>query len=94
MIEPTTPEVIRPADHVIFQPAAGGGGLVVNTATGEQYVLDPVAADMWRALIATGSRAAAVAALLRNYEVERDELESDFEEFVADVIEKGLLKRR
>ena len=90
-MEPT-PEV-RPTDHVIFQPAAGGGGLVINTTTGEQYVLDSVAADMWRALIAAGSRAGAVAALLRDYDVERGELESDFDRFVADLTETGLLTR-
>ena len=88
------PDTIRAADRVIFQSAVGGGGLVVNTVTGEQYVLDAVAADMWRAVTDAGSQDGAIDDLLDAYEVDRNELRADLEEFVADLVDRGLLRRR
>ena len=87
------PDTIRPADGVIYQSAVGGGGLVINTVTGEQYVLDAVAADMWSAVTDADSQAGAIDDLLAKYEVDRRELTSDVEEFVADLVERGLLRR-
>ena len=59
--------------------------------TAASFVLEGVAADMWRALAATGTRAAAGRQLSSVYDVDEASLVDDLDAFVADLHEAGLL---
>lgn len=92
-IQPPGMGPLGPAPHVVFATLAGR--LVVgNTQTGEAVVLDGVAADMWTAVIAKGSAAAAASALSDSYDITPAGLRSDLDRFVADAAGRGLLALR
>lgn len=81
---------LRPHPDVIVAEAEGG--VVLGRGdTATSFVLEAVAADMWRALAATGERGAAARRLASVYDVDEASLADDLGAFVADLREAGLL---
>ncbi len=67
------------------------GEMVLLNLTSEQYYsLDRIGADIVTRLTST-PKDEAVAALCRDYEVDADELKSDIDDLVAELVEAGLL---
>lgn len=58
------------------------------------FEFDSVAADMWRALLATGSRQGALSLLLDNYAVAPEVLRRDLASLVVELEESGILIHR
>ena len=56
-----------------------------------ETALQGSAAEMWRVLLSTGSLKTAVTALGTKLAVEEEVLLSDYEAFVSDLVQKGLL---
>jgi hypothetical protein len=70
---------------------AEGGVVVGHLGSGASFLLEGSAADIWRALVATGERAAAAARVGRVYQVAPADLVADVEAFTADLLGAGLL---
>jgi hypothetical protein len=68
--------------------------LLGEAGSGRSHALDDVAADMWRALVTTGSSEAALAALCAVYDVDDATLGRDLQAFTETLFDKGLLVRR
>lgn len=68
--------------------------LVGEAGSQHAHSLDDVAADMWRALIATGDIEPAVAALRETYDVDEATLGDDLRALAETLLGKGLLERR
>jgi hypothetical protein len=81
---------LRPSSNVLFGEFEGRVA-VGDLATGESFVLEDAAADMWRAVVGHGDSAAATGALLESYEVDGATLEADLRGFVDDLLSRGLL---
>jgi hypothetical protein len=84
---------LRPADAVIFGDVRDGL-IVVNAEDTTGVRLTGVAADMWRTLVASGSREAAIDTLANRYEVSPERLAGDFDDVVDRFVAAGLLERR
>lgn len=82
---------LRPAETVIFGPLRGE--LVVgDLADSRAFGLRGSAAAMWQAIVQTGSMEASVAALAAEYDVEEERLRADLEQFVDNLIQRGLIR--
>ncbi len=55
-------------------------------------VLNPVSKFLWEELRSEKSFDELLEAMLRNYDVSRDEAETDLKEFLAQLVENGLIK--
>ena len=77
----------------IVQKLVGGGILAVNGVTGAQYTFDAVAAAMWDALATTSTVEQAKTALLERYDVDEPTLTADLAEYLARLLEAGLVQK-
>ena len=68
-----------------------GQVVIGHLGTGASFALEGVAADMWRALAATGDPEAVVRQLVLSYDVDAASLTKDVTAFVADLRANGLL---
>ena len=68
-----------------------GEAVLLNLANGQYYGLDENSYHMYKALIASGSVQAAYETLSQEYEVEPERLRADLDQFVAHLLENGLL---
>ena len=68
-----------------------GEAVLLNLANGQYYGLDENSCHMYKTLIASGSVQAAYEALSQEYEVEPGQLKADLDQFVAHLLENGLL---
>jgi hypothetical protein len=69
-----------------------GGETVVLDLKTERYLgLDEIGTRMWNLLLASGSIDTASKALIQEYDVEPNRLESDLREFVDQLIQHGLV---
>jgi hypothetical protein len=89
-VMPAAPGPLRPHPEVVTAEAEGG--LVVgHLGSGASFLLEASAADIWRALVATGERAAAADRVARVYGVDATPVRADVEAFSADLLGAGLL---
>jgi hypothetical protein len=70
-----------------------GEAVLLNTETGHYFGLDPVGTRMWQCLSQSGSVSQAYAALLQEYEVTPERLQTDLLVFVDKLCDKSLLSR-
>jgi hypothetical protein len=91
-IQERGPGPLHPEPDIMY--ASLDDAVLLTTIEGDRrFVLEGVAADMWRMLLARGDVNAAVEPLLALYEVEEDILRNDLSAFVGDLTEAGLLRR-
>ncbi|MCE8034667.1 PqqD family protein [Halomonas sp. MCCC 1A11057] len=89
---------LRSADRVLWVPI--GESIAVAhfpEAAAESapcFQLDPTAADMWRALLKTGSREGAISVLLEDYAVAPEALRQDLASLVVELEDIGVLVRQ
>jgi hypothetical protein len=81
---------LRPHGDVVTAEAEGGV-VVGHLGSGASFLLEGSAADIWRALVATGERGAAAVRVARVYQVDPAGLRSDVDAFTADLLGAGLL---
>ena len=82
-------QVIKAPD-VLLQDLEGEA-VLLNLKNGQYYGLDENSFHMYKALISSPSVEAACAVLIREYEVEPDQLRADLDAFLAHLLENGLL---
>jgi hypothetical protein len=83
------------ARHIALSPKAicqeVNGEMVILDMRSEQYFsLNEVGSKLWRLLESDNNLSLAIIALLDQYEVEGDQLRSDVEHLVAELISAGL----
>lgn len=81
---------LRPPPEVVTAEAEGGV-VVGHLGSGASFLLEGSAADIWRALVATGDLSAAAGRVARVYQVGPADLRVDVEAFSADLLGAGLL---
>ena len=91
-VQPQGKGPLRPSEQVLFGEL-GGQTVVGNLETGGSFGLDDVAADIWRAIVAYGNAEDVVGALLADYDVGESTLRADLDDFVGDLLKRGLLER-
>lgn len=75
----------------VMARTVGDETIILDLASGTYYGLDPVGARMWH-LMSDGQPLAAVCdTMLDEYEVAREELESDILRLTKDLLAKGLI---
>ena len=82
--------------HVIKAPEVllqdlEGEAVLLNLANGQYYGLDEASYHMYQTLLSSASVQAAFEALSREYEVEPGQLRADLDQFLAHLLENGLL---
>ena len=82
---------VAEAPDVLVQRLMDNESVFLNLATEEYYGLDPVGTEMWAALIETRRTDLAFERLLETFDTDEGTLTRDFEEFVEQLTERGLL---
>ena len=84
-------EKVVPSKDVLTQEVSGE--MVLMDLSSEQYFgLDAVGTRIWNLLDQATAPADLLSILLREYEVEQHQLESDIEELLGQLLEAGLLR--
>ena len=80
------------ADDVLFQTVADEA-VLLNMADNHYYGLDDVATRMWQLLVESGDGEAVIREMLTEYEVDETTLRQDCAALVAEMAQRGLIKR-
>jgi len=84
-------EKVAPSKNVLTQEVSGE--MVLMNLSSEQYFgLDAVGTRVWNLLEQGVAPADLLSILLREYEVEQQQLESDIEELLGQLLEAGLVQ--
>ncbi len=70
----------------------GGEAVLLDLGTETYFGLDAVGARMWALVTTAPSIQAAYETMLGEYDVASDVLKHDMDQFVADLVERGLLR--
>lgn len=87
---PTSVGPLRPHPDVVTAEAEGGV-VVGQLGSGASFLLEDSAADIWRAVVATGDRAAAADRVAGIYGVDPSDVRADVEAFAVDLTAADLL---
>ncbi|MGQ0703484.1 MAG: PqqD family protein [Gemmatimonadales bacterium] len=93
MTQPTAPvpKRVRIPAAVLFQEIEGEA-VLMHTGKESYFTLDPVGTTIWKLLMASPDDETTRAHLLETYEVPAEVAERDLKEFVARLLEAGLLE--
>ncbi len=80
------------AEDVLFQTVADES-VLLNIADNHYYGLDDIATRMWQLLVEHGDGETVIRKLLAEYEVDEATLRRDFATLVAELEQRGLIKR-
>jgi hypothetical protein len=69
-----------------------GEAVLLNLGNGQYYGMDENSYHMYKVLTSSASVQAAYEALLQEYEIEPAQLRSDLDQFLAHLLENGLVK--
>ena len=89
-IQPAAAGPLGPSPSVVFGEL-NGDVVAADTESGAAVRLEGPAADMWRAIVESGTAERALRRLLDTYEVEEERLEDDLTLFIDELCERGLL---
>jgi hypothetical protein len=83
--------VIEPADNVSYHDLAEGG-VLLDVETGEYFSLNAVGREIWK-LISGPTRVSDLVSAVADLMAEPDDsLESDVQDFVGSMLERGLVR--
>jgi hypothetical protein len=91
-IQPEGRGPLRPSERALFATIEGATALF-DLTTGQGFSLAGTASDLWHAVVRLGDLDAAVAELGRDYDAPEATVRSDAQEFVEDLLARGLLER-
>jgi hypothetical protein len=77
-------------DEVLFREVAGEA-VILNLETGKYYGLNEIGTRMWTLITEHGCLQPVYNALLEEYDVHEERLQSDLLELVDDLVARGLL---
>ena len=83
---------LQVADDVLFQTVADEA-VLLNISDSHYYGLDDVATRMWQLLVEHGEVDAVIRQMLAEYEIDEATLRHDFAALVAEMEQRGLIKR-
>jgi hypothetical protein len=86
----SNPGKVITAPDVLLQDLEGEA-VLLNLANGRYYGMDENSYHMYKTLLSSGSVQAAYEALSREYEVEPGRLRADLDQFLARLLENGVL---
>jgi hypothetical protein len=86
----SNPGKVITAPDVLLQDLEGEA-VLLNLANGQYYGMDENSYHMYQTLISSSSVQAAYAALVQEYQVEPDQLRADLDQFLARLLENGVL---
>ena len=89
-MNPSLPTQVEISSEALFQELEGET-VLLNLQSERYYGLDDVGTRMWQLLAENGDVAAAAAQLLKEYNVEAAQLESDLATLIGRLAEAGLL---
>ena len=89
-MNPSLPTQVEISSEALFQELEGET-VLLNLQSERYYGLDDVGTRMWELLAENGDVAAAAAHLLKEYNVEPAQLESDLATLIGRLAEAGLL---
>ena len=81
------------SEEVLFQEVSGEI-VLLDLASESYFGLDEIGARIWALLHENTSTGGIVEALLEEYEVEREILETDLEELLGNLLDAGLIKEQ
>lgn len=84
---------LRVPPEVMYR-GLGEETVILDLASGAYYGLNPVATRMWSLLADHGDVDQAVDQLTREYDVERNRLETDLHTFLDQLLVRGLMEPR
>ncbi len=82
----------RPDPQVLMQKLPGGEAVLLHMGTEVYFGLNRTGIRFWEVLIETADREAAMARLLAEFQVDEGTLSADFEKFLGDLADAGLLE--
>ena len=69
----------------------GGEAVLLNLATGTYFGLDGIGTEIWTVLAREGTTEAVTRTLLADYDVDESRLCRDIDQFIQQLVHKGLL---
>ncbi len=84
------PRRVTQPSHILLQDLAGEA-VLLNLQNGLYYGLDEASFSMFKVLVSSSSVQAAYEQLLEEYDVEPDQLRSDLDKFLSNLLENGLV---
>ena len=90
MMNPSLPTQVEISPEALFQELEGET-VLLNLQNERYYGLDDVGTRMWQLLAENGDVAAALAQLLKEYDVDAARLEADLATLIGRLAEAGLL---
>jgi len=67
------------------------GGCILNLKTKEWFELSGVSGDIWKGVLCRKRKDEVVESILNDYNLEKNALEEDFDDFIGDLLQQGLL---
>ena len=82
---------LKPASNALAADLEGEL-IVANTTDGSSFALEGVAADLWRAIVATGTRDDAIRTVTSTYDADTQSLRATLDPFIDELLTRGLLE--
>jgi len=90
-MNPTLSQRVIPLEDVLFQDV-GGEAVLLDLGSENYFGLDPVGTRVWQMLVEDPSLQKVYDALISEFEVEEDRLQSDLVELVGKLADAGLVR--
>ena len=85
-------EAVRVPDGVFIEELPDGDSALLNMENELYFGLDEMGTRLWAALTTSPTIDDAIQFLLAEYDVAEDQLRSDVEQFLADLVDRGLVE--
>lgn len=82
--------VVASDDAVVRE--VNGEAVLLHLTTSQYHVLDTTSTEMWHALLAAESFAAALGVIHDEFDVDREQLRADLERFVRELVDRDLVR--
>ena len=83
---------LRAPDGVYIEELPDGDSVLLNMENDKYFGLDTMGTHLWAALTTSTTIDDAVQLVLSEYEVDEHQLREDMEEFVGDLVDRGLVE--
>lgn len=83
---------VRVADGVYIEKLPDGDSVLLSVGSDRYFGLDEVGTRMWEALTSTATVDAAVQLVLSDYDIDEDQVRNDVDEFLASLVDRGLVR--
>ena len=85
-------QAVRVPDGVFIEDLSDGDSVLLNMENERYFGLDEMGTRLWAALTTSPTIDDAIQFLLAEYDVDEVQLRSDLEQFLADLVDRGLVE--